>query len=78
MTSTPAQQLALSACLREASFRTPLIRHAAAKAATGRISDAPWQLSEAIRHTEEMLGTFKRQQLALGWAEQAAETPHEA
>lgn len=69
--TTPAEQLGLSACVREASFRTPLIRHATAKAAYGHESSAPYHLAEAIRHTRELLALLERQQEALGWAERA-------
>lgn len=64
---TLSRQLALSACVREATFRLPLIRQSTAKAAHGPASSAPHQLSEAIRHTRDLLATLERQQSALGW-----------
>lgn len=75
---TLSRQLSLSACVREATFRLPIIRQSTAKAAHGPASSAPHQLSEAIRHARALLDTFERHQTALGWAEPAAETPDEA
>jgi hypothetical protein len=60
---------ALAACVRSASFHTPLIRSCTAKAANGPVKSARHQLSEAIRHTRALLFDLEKQQHELGWRE---------
>lgn len=64
---TLSRQLALSACVREATFRLPLIKQGTAKAAHVPASSAQYQLSQSISHTRTLLATLERQQAALGW-----------
>ncbi len=60
---------ALAACMRSASFHTPLIRSCTAKAANGPAKSARYQLNEAIRHARALLFDLEKQRNELGWRE---------
>jgi hypothetical protein len=72
--ASTARGHALAACVRSASFHTPLIRSCTTKAANGPQKGARHQLSEAIRHARTLLFDLEQQQSELGWRDREERT----